>query len=416
MSGDDERVFSGLGLMENRVMHYAWGSRTAIPRLMGAAEPAAEPWAELWMGAHFKAPSCLVRNGERLLLDRWIAQHPDEVLGLPVGRRFGSELPFLFKILAADAPLSIQVHPDRRQASEGFERENREGIPIDGPDRNFRDPHHKPELLVALTPFEALKGFRQPAEMCELLEGAAVAFDPGGLEGESNCAREDALRRIFRRLLELPAAARERCLQKAMARARLLEGSHPAFACVLRLGERYPADMGVLAPLFMNLMRLDPGEALFVAPGELHTYLGGLGLEIMANSDNVLRAGLTRKRVDLDGLLEIARFEARPADVLQPVPARAFERVFDVPVEEFGLSRITLGEGDSYVAELNRSVEILLCIEGEALLRDAVTGEVLILRKGSSAVVAAAVPSYIIQGPATLYRAYVPQTCKSFEG
>ncbi|VBB43994.1 Mannose-6-phosphate isomerase, class I [uncultured Desulfatiglans sp.] len=406
---EKETPFSGLGLLENRVMHYAWGSRTAIPRLLGADEAAAEPWAELWMGAHKKAPSCLVRNGERFLLDRWIAQHPEEVLGTSAASRYGSELPFLFKILAADEPLSIQVHPDRRQAWEGFERENREGVPLDGLDRNFRDPNHKPELLVAVTPFEALKGFRPAAEIGELLGRARVPIQLSGLQGAADGADPQAIRELFRALFELPAGAREQCLEKTMGCARTLDGAHPAFEWVARLGERYRADIGVLAPLFMNLVRLDPGEGFFVAPGELHAYLGGVGLELMANSDNVVRAGLTGKRIDLEGLLGIARFEPHPVEVLQPRTRHPLESVFEVPAEEFGLSRIALREGDCYVAEAEHSVEILLCIEGEALIRDAVTGEVLRLREGSSALVAAAVRSYTVQGRAVLYRAYVPE-------
>lgn len=401
-------IFPGICLMENCAMHYAWGSRTEIPRLLGEAGPSREPLAELWMGAHVKAPSRLRVGQVSLGLDGLIKAHPEEILGPVVSRRFNGELPFLLKVLAAGEPLSIQVHPDQRQASEGFEREHESGLPVDAPDRCFRDRHHKPELLVALTPFEGLKGFRPGSEIASLFDRLESAVFAPLIEPLRRSPRPEDLSVFFRALLGLPHGHRKAFLGDVFARVRNLADQDPVFGWVRRLGERYPMDMSVLAPLFMNFVQLQPGEGIFIAPGELHGYLRGTGIEIMANSDNVLRAGLTDKRVDLEGVMTVLRFEPGAVEVLRARSARSMEWVFGSPAEEFELSVIRVGHGEAYRALEDRSVEILLCLEGEAVILGAANGEAVTVPRGSSVMVAATAPAYTIRGAATIYKACVP--------
>ena len=224
--------------------------------------------------------------------------------------RFGNELPFLFKVLAAEVPLSIQAHPNQEQARSGWARENAEGIPLDAPRRNYRDLNHKPELLCALTPFVALKGFRPFDETTRGLDPIArpeLAGEPARLGREQSPA---ALRSLFARLMTLEADEREPLLKRAAAQA-ARKPADPAWRWVKSLMERHPGDVGALAPLYHNLVTLAPGQAFFLPAGELHAYLEGTALEIMANSDNVLRGGLTPKHVD--GWMQAAGYRREAA-------------------------------------------------------------------------------------------------------
>jgi mannose-6-phosphate isomerase len=397
-------------VLDNPVQNYAWGSRQAIASFLGRPVPSPEPEAELWIGAHPKAPSRAravaagaPATGERL--DRLIAADPAGLLGPGVSGRFGPELPFLFKVLAAAEPLSIQAHPDRQQAREGFARENARGVPLESPLRNYRDPNHKPELVCALTPFDALKGFRPggaiarhlaPVAGSELAKEVALAADssPAGL------------RALLRRLLAIDGADKQAVLARTSAEAERRGGSDDAWRWVSRLLARYPQDAGVLAPLYLNLVPLLPGEALYLPAGELHAYLEGTALEIMANSDNVLRGGLTPKHVDAGELLATLAFEPHPPEVLRGEPAAPGERVFRTPAREFELSLIDVAPIRRHVAPARRSVEILLGVEGDAVIRAG--GETASLARGASVLVPAALAGYELTGEGRVARARVP--------
>ena len=279
--------------LRNTIQPYAWGSRTAIAGILGRPGTSAIPQAEMWMGAHPKAPS-QVRTGDGWQpLDRLIKRYPDAILGRGAADRFGTRLPFLFKVLAAAQPLSIQAHPSRLQAEEGFARENRAGIRLDDPQRNYRDDHHKPELICALTEFWALCGFRPRQELLARLrqvcpEGLAALL--GDLEQNG---RPADIRSIFTRLMTLGEKRRRALVDEVLVRAGRRQDEEDLWRWIARLGRRYPGDIGVLAPVLLNLVRLRPAEALFLPSGHLHAYLQGTGIELMANSDNVLRGGLT---------------------------------------------------------------------------------------------------------------------------
>jgi mannose-6-phosphate isomerase len=399
-----------ISLLKNTIQPYLWGSLTAIPELLGTPSPAAEPQAELWMGAHAKAPSRVVdETGTAVPLNQVIASAPRQILGMEVARCFHNQLPYLFKVLAAGQPLSVQAHPDQTQARKGFEQENAKNIPLDAPHRNYKDPNHKPECLCALTPFWALCGFRPIPDMLRLFN----IITPDGLEpliaGLSHTPNSTGLKYFYEGLLALPEDQQAVIIHSAVSNAQKVAKRDPAFEWMVKLHEDYPQDMGILAPLLLNLVRLEPGQALYLGARELHAYLEGLGIELMANSDNVLRGGLTPKHVDVPELLKTLVFREKHLDILQPTPVRQNEALYVTPAAEFALSVITLTDNRTYTSPPDRSVEILLCTNGGGICADIRGDGHLEFKKGDSLFIPAAVGQYTITGNATLYKAAVPQ-------
>ncbi len=293
-------------LLKNTIQKYAWGSPTAIPELLGEQNPSHEPRAELWMGAHPKAPSFVNFDGQWLSLTELIAKYPQEILGNDVALAFNNKLPYLFKVLAAAKPLSIQAHPSLNQAKEGFERENDRGIALDAPNRNYKDDNHKPECICALSPFWAMYGFRNIPDILALMGKNC----PVGLAGELDLLKKQpdsrGLKRFFTDLMTMDSQRQKRVVDEAVQNANQYSDEDFAFHWMTRLADEYPTDIGILAPLLLNLIELKPGEALFLPAGEFHAYLEGVGMELMANSDNVLRGGLTAKHIDVSGTAENA--------------------------------------------------------------------------------------------------------------
>jgi mannose-6-phosphate isomerase len=318
--------------LDGVIRHYAWGSRTAIPEMLGV-EPDGEPAAELWFGAHLDDPSPVPASGTTL--DALVAAEPDRLLGAATVARFGPRLPFLLKVLAVESALSIQVHPSLEQARAGFAAEDAAGIARDAADRNYRDANHKPELLCALSPFEALCGFRPVQDTMRLLDEWAVAeLAPV----RDLLAGPDGLRAAFTALLTLEDRAGVVAAVAARA-ATATDGEWGGVARAVGLvAGDFPGDIGVVLVLLLNHVRLEPGEGIYLAAGNVHCYLRGTGVEIMANSDNVLRCGLTPKHVDVPEVVRITDFrplaEARWAATRPSVG----ERRFDVPVPDFALS------------------------------------------------------------------------------
>ncbi|MDR1833713.1 MAG: mannose-6-phosphate isomerase, class I [Propionibacteriaceae bacterium] len=293
-------------LLANTIQPYAWGSTDAIPKLLGG-EITGKPQAELWLGAHPLAPSQLVSLG--IGLDEFEKAHP-EAMG-PSGK-----LPFLMKVLAAAEPLSLQVHPNLEQAKAGFAEEDARGVAKDDPARNYKDANHKPEMLVALTDFSALSGLRDPQAAIadiEMLLGAAAG---GGEEGRKLLKRLRAgeLEDAFLGLLRGGEGVRE--LVRALIEGAGAKPQTQAAQTVTFISEFHGDDPGVAAALLLNRVDLKPRQAVFLGAGNIHAYLHGLGIELMANSDNVLRAGLTPKHIDIDELAKIASFEPVPPPVL----------------------------------------------------------------------------------------------------
>lgn len=407
--------------LDGVVRPYAWGSRTAIAALRGRAVPSPHPEAELWFGAHPAGPAQIVPPGgaDPDLLTA-IEADPEHALGPSSVSRFGDRLPFLLKILAADEPLSLQAHPSSAQAQEGFDRENALGLPLDARDRNYRDRWHKPELIVALTEFDALAGFRDPHRTIELLRELQVSeLDPylGMLVGQPD---SNGLRAVFTTWLTLPESTIRALTPAVLAAAVLLLASGetefgPELRTVLELGESYPNDPGVLASLLLNRITLQPGQGLYLPAGNLHAYLSGTGVEIMANSDNVLRGGLTPKHIDVPELLRVLDF--RPVDVTDLTPAVrtvGAERIYLTPAPEFRLSRIELdGTGMRHAASICFDMpgpQILAVLSGTIEVR-AAGGEVLTVPAGRAVWLADDDPDVVVHADssrAVVYRALVP--------
>lgn len=396
-------------LLENVIQEYAWGSKTFIPELMGRPSPSKNPQAELWMGAHPKGPSRAMIRGKSVSLSEIIKKDPDGTLGSPVARRFSNQLPFLFKVLAASRPLSIQAHPDKEQAGEGFAREDREGIARNDPVRNYRDQNHKPELICALKPLWALKGFRPIHDMVRISDHIGTPARELEIDLLRKQPDKEGLKRFFTSLIAIKPDRKAPLLDEIVRRAKECRGEDPAFEWIERLYDDYPGDIGVLAPILLNLVYLKPGEAMHIPSGELHAYLGGAGLEIMANSDNVIRGGLTTKHIDLKELLRILTFTPGEPVILKPGKGRTGERHYPKTAEEFVMSRICFERmGEIYTSSRKRGAEILICVDGEATVAEKGNDERLILKRGESIFIPAKVTQYAIQGKFTIYKASVP--------
>ncbi|MEU6895681.1 mannose-6-phosphate isomerase, class I [Streptomyces sp. NPDC046557] len=380
--------------LTNPIRPYSWGSTTAIPGLLGV-EPTGEPQAELWMGAHPGAPSRLDRGAGELSLSDVIAADPEGELGAAAVAKFGPRLPFLFKILAAGAPLSLQVHPDLARAKEGFEDEERRAVPIDAGHRNYKDPNHKPELICALTHFDGLCGFRPPLEAADLLEGLGVDSLKPYVDLLRAHPVDAALREVLTAVLTADRAEMARTVADASAAAERLGGPYAPYAGLVH---HFPGDPGVIAAMLLNHVRLQPGEAMFLGAGVPHAYLDGLGVELMANSDNVLRCGLTPKHVDVPELLKVVVFEPGEPGILRPEDQG--EEVYETPIDEFRLSRYVLAPGAAPRTLPDTAPQILLCTAGRPR-----AGE-LTLTPGESVFVPAG-ESAVLSGSGTVFRATV---------
>jgi len=397
-----------ISFLKNPVQEYAWGSRTAIQTLLGEPVPSARPAAELWMGAHPKSPSEVLVDGEWQSLEAVIGSNPRSILGEGVAREFSNKLPFLFKVLAADQPLSIQVHPNLEQARAGFERENSLGIPLDAPYRNYRDPNHKPEILCALTSFQGLKGFRRIPEALALMEKVSRSVLSAHLARLGHEPTASGLEEFFSSLMRMERERQGLAVTEAASIAEKYVDEDRAFFWMVELNRQYPGDVGVFSPLFLNLVKLEPGGAIFLPAGELHAYLQGVGIELMANSDNVLRGGLTPKHIDVPELLKIVDFRAGSAQEVESTGDGPCHRKYVTPTREFLLSVISLDEGECFESSQDRNVEILICVSGGAVVTDLRSREAFDLSKGKSVVIPSAVSGYTLEGNATLYKASVP--------
>ncbi len=395
-------------LLKNEILEYPWGSERFIPELLGIKPPYKRPQAEMWMGAHKKAPSMVKIDNTLIPLNRLIEEHPDDILGKSVSKKFSGEMPFLFKVLSASKPLSIQAHPDKMQADTGFRKENASGIPLDAPDRNYRDNNHKPELICALTEMWALKGFRDPEEIIRLWEPLEGILGKGFTHVLKKQPDESGIKTFFMCLMDMDKHKAVDLINDAIKVIQPLRNKDHAYEWMVRLNIEYPGDIGVLSPLYLNVLKLAPCEAVFLPARELHAYLSGSGLEIMANSDNVLRGGLTQKHIDKEELSNILSFAPDKPKVITG-DSRGFETLYNTPSEEFILSVINLHEEDSvYKKEGERGIEILLCTEGKVRITDTGQGSTLLIKSGDSILIPAAVRGYTLEGNAKIYKASVP--------
>lgn len=404
--------------LHGAIRTYAWGSRTAIADFTGRPTPAPHPEAELWLGAHPGDPATVSTvEGEQSLLEL-LRTDPEGQLGPVVREQFGDVLPFLVKVLAADEPLSLQAHPSAEQAIEGYERENRLGIPVSSPERNYRDRSHKPEILVALGPFEALAGFRPVEQTVALMQALAVAdLDPylSLLIGQPEA---DGLRALFTTWITVPQPGLDVLVPAVLAGAiDYVQSGETEFEAeaktLLELGERYPGDAGVLAALLLNRVHLQPGQAIALPAGNLHSYLRGVGLEVMASSDNVLRGGLTPKHVDVPELMRVLDFRPVTEEGLHPPTERDGPALtYRTPTPEFAVSVFDL-DGEWLGHEIDAPCDhdgpqILVCTAGTVEVRG--KAGALELARGDAAWISAE------DGPLRLHAAEPAQLCRATAG
>ncbi len=393
------------------VQSYAWGDTDSIPSILGLA-PTGEPQAELWMGAHPVAPSLL--NG--IPLNEVVAATPETLLGADITDEFG-QLPYLFKVLAAAQPLSIQAHPSLEQAKVGFAREDAAGIERTAANRTYRDANHKPELICALTPFVAKCGFRNLAETRDLFDLLTATLSSDAASGlpdlqllsdmhqQLNGSGSDAeiLSATLAWLLRLPSDSATNLVSTVVdAAAALPAGSKFDDEALWtdRINSFFPGDIGVVVALLLNHLVLEPGEAVFLAAGNLHAYLQGTGMELMANSDNVVRGGCTPKHIDVEELLAVV--DCTPID--PPIQrATSGAHTFESPVREFSLSRYEPTAEASSITPA--SAEILMTTAGTATIANA--NETIDLAQGEVAFIAASDGPYELTGNGTVFRATI---------
>lgn len=391
--------------LRGKVMHYAWGGFDFIPNLLGVPNTQHEPFAEYWMGAHPLAASELLTPEGSVSLHKAIEQEPERILSEKVYQRFGG-LPYLFKAQDVKDILSIQVHPSKEEAEKGFDREEAAGIPVNAPHRNYKDRNHKPEMLVALTDFWLLHGFKQAAEIEMVLDTVPEfnIFLP--------LYRREGLKTLYQFVMEMKQPEINALLINLIKReirrkndaeltkempgwwvAKIFEGKD-------EIGD---IDRAIFSIYFFNIVNLHPGEGLFQGAGMPHAYMQGQCVELMANSDNVLRAGLTPKHIDVPELMKHTLFEAVVPNIMKGIPLQTGEKIYPCPVDDFGIARLELSAATPYTAKAG-SLEIMLVTAGGAVINHS-----LVLKKGE---VAAVFPGeeYTIQpsGDCVIFKAFVP--------
>jgi mannose-6-phosphate isomerase len=401
---------AGVFPLQGVVQHYDWGGSDFIPALLGVGNAAGEPFGELWIGAHDKAPSLVEVAGAQVTLNKLIAEQPEAMLGSAAALRFGNRLPYLLKILDVHKMLSIQAHPTLAQATEGFAREQAEGIPLQAGNRNYKDDNHKPEIGVALTEFWMLHGFRPLEQIAQTLKdtpevGALMPDFAQRLAevGHDHEARRALLRVLYSSMMRMPQDKVDGLLNTLLARleANRTTNKDCADYWALRAAENFPLpgghrDRGIFSVYLLNLLHMKPGQGTFQPAGVLHAYLEGVNVELMANSDNVLRGGLTTKHVDVTELLHILTFEGGTPEVFSGTVVSSQVKVYHTPAEEFELSRIGLTPHSRYTGEAVYGPKALLVLHGSGTLTAA--GRTSSLTRGSSWFVACGTEFVITTG------------------
>lgn len=389
--------------LTNVIQNYAWGSRTALNTRFGFDNPKNEPQAELWMGAHPSGGSHL--EALDVSLADYIATEPQRVLGEYTATRYG-ELPYLFKILAAHTPLSIQVHPNKRKSELGFARENEQDIALNDSIRNYKDPNHKPELVYALTPYKAMNGFRPIEHIIRLFNEIALGEliqEVGLLEQGAN---SEALGQFFSSIMMLSGERKEKVLaqlEEAYSKPIVSNMACEAIQYSKAFKKYYEGDIGLLAPFILNTVELEPGEAMFLSPETPHAYVQGTALEIMASSDNVLRAGLTSKHMDIPELIDNVVFSSINPENLKMSPViKGSKEYYPIPVDDFGFD--ILHANSTKQEQYVRSAEILFCVDNNIVVES--QGKAVELVPGESVFVPCSAQMYTYQGEGRLARAY----------
>lgn len=412
----------GVLQLHGAVQHYAWGGCDFIPGLLGIANNERIPFAELWMGAHPKGPATANVAGIDVPLDRLIAEAPDKILGSATSALFGGRLPYLFKVLDVAKMLSIQAHPTKKQAEQGFARENAAGIDLQASGRNYKDDNDKPEVAVALTEFWMLHGFRPLEQIAEMFRTVPELHPimpdfPEKLGHTENKvqARRALLQDLYRAVMTTPQDRIDLLLNTLITRLARTDtsdkndpGHWAARASEIFCPVGGHCDRGIFSIYLLNLVHMGPGQGTFQPAGTLHAYLEGVTVELMANSDNVLRGGLTPKHVDVPGLMRIVSFDSGPPVIMDGLHTSASECVYQTSSDEFQLSSINLESGTQYLGNAAHGPDTIIVLSGSATL--AANDYSTALTRGTIILVSAGM-HYMLQASsdqAMLFKASVP--------
>ena len=387
--------------MDNVIQNFAWGSKSSFSQLFGTDNIGNEPQAEMWMGAHPNGCSKVKNGDSTVLLSRLIESHKEEFLSTQINEKFG-ELPYLFKVLAAENALSVQVHPSKEEAEFGFHKEEQAQVPLTAHHRNYRDSNHKPELVYALTPYQAMNGFRAIPEIISLFSNVGIPQLSEMLELLNANPSSEGLRKFFVGILSLEGNNKVEAVKSLTSKIKD-NLTQELSSLILTLSEQYPGDIGLFTPLMLNVITLEPGEAMYLDARTPHAYLKGTALEVMANSDNVLRAGLTPKHIDVQELASCTLFEEKPFDTLKLAPiTENGVLTYPIPVPDFRFSVYKKPNNELVSPE---SAEILLPLDAELTLTHH-SGEVVTLKKGKSVFIPAYVDEYRISSKGNVAKAH----------
>lgn len=400
----DAKIFK----LKGKVQNYAWGGYEYIPALLGFKNEDQKPCAEYWMGAHPSASSEIMNGSENLSLYQLIQSSPDTYITQKVYQRFG-ELPYLFKILDVKDMLSIQVHPSKAEAAKGFDAEEAAGVSINAANRNYKDRNHKPEVMVALSEFWLLHGFKQATELERVLEDVP----------EFNILiplfKKRDYKALYQFVMEMDQLSIDSMLNNLVRneirkkeRGDLTKADPGWWVSKLFEGksEIKNIDRGIFSIYFFNIVKVEKGEAVFQGAGVPHAYLEGQNVELMANSDNVLRGGLTPKHIDVPELLKHTLFDGVKPNIMKGNHLGLYEKNYPCPVPDFGINRIELNSGDKY-GSVSSSLEIIIGIEGGCIISNAAQN--LVIKKGESIVILPETDYKIVSsGRCLLFKAFVP--------
>ncbi|MGF1750686.1 mannose-6-phosphate isomerase, class I [Vibrio cionasavignyae] len=387
--------------MQNTIQNYAWGSVSSMHELFGFKNEPQQPQAEVWMGAHPRGCSMVIVDQHLLSLSELINKNKPAYLSTDIAQEFG-ELPFLFKILAAEKALSVQVHPNKDQAEIGFAKEEQAKIPLTAGHRNYKDSNHKPELVYAITEYKAMNGFREYSEIMSLFRQVNCCELTGLIEDFSNNLNAKGLKTFFRHLLTLNEQAKHNALEQLLAYSAVHQ-EQAECALVIELSHQYPNDIGLFSALLLNLITLQPGEAMYLNANTPHAYIKGTGLEIMANSDNVLRAGLTPKHIDVAELVACTEFSPTPFNQLLLSPSHTGScDHYEIPVNDFNFNIFHCPQQEQI---LTSSAEIVMAIDDDLTLTSH-NGECLSLTKGQSVFIPAYIGHYVMSSGGRVARAF----------
>ena len=387
------------------VQHYSWGGTSFLPSLLTIENPNHTPFAEYWLGVHPSGPSSIEVNKQPILLSEVITSDPKAALSEPVFTHFGG-LPYLFKVLDVKDMLSIQVHPTKEYAKVAFEKEEAAGIPLNAPNRNYKDKNHKPEIMLAMSEFWLLHGFKSEAKIIETLENTAEFHVLAPL------FKSEDLAGLYTFLMEMEQAQVDSLLGPVVKRALRnkqdgkIDKTSPEW-WVAKLYENsngiYPIDKGVFSIYLFNIVCIMPGQGIFQDAGVPHAYLEGQNVELMANSDNVLRGGLTPKHIDVPELIKNIKFKHIEPVIIEGTKPCMGESVYPAPVQDFGIATITMDGSNCYSHEA-QSLEMFLVVEGGCVVNNQMsikTGEAFVVFPGNKL-------NIDTSGATLIYRAFVP--------